>query len=169
VIDVELLGIIRRWHIRDQVPLREIGRQSLAENEGPMSFIISRQKAIIEPWRLLQLKPRHSVKRSHVREDSKPMKSDLSYLTSAALLEGTTLVILVGVAAPLKHLGGYAPFASVMGTVHGVSFVIYWWLLVRTATANGWPRTATIGAAVAGLVPFGGWFIAWRMRARKTT
>jgi AcrR family transcriptional regulator len=27
VIDVELLGIIRRWHIRDQVPLREIARR----------------------------------------------------------------------------------------------------------------------------------------------
>ena len=26
VIDVVLLGIIRRWHIRDQVPLREIAR-----------------------------------------------------------------------------------------------------------------------------------------------
>ncbi len=27
VIDVALLGIIRRWHIRDQVPLREISRR----------------------------------------------------------------------------------------------------------------------------------------------
>jgi IS30 family transposase len=27
VIDVALLGIIRRWHIRDQVPLREIARR----------------------------------------------------------------------------------------------------------------------------------------------
>jgi AcrR family transcriptional regulator len=27
VIDVPLLGIIRRWHIRDQVPLREIARR----------------------------------------------------------------------------------------------------------------------------------------------
>jgi AcrR family transcriptional regulator len=27
VIDVALLGIIRRWYIRDQVPLREIARR----------------------------------------------------------------------------------------------------------------------------------------------
>ncbi|MFZ6649743.1 helix-turn-helix domain-containing protein [Undibacterium sp. TJN25] len=27
MIDVALLGIIRRWHIRDQVPLREIARR----------------------------------------------------------------------------------------------------------------------------------------------
>jgi predicted transcriptional regulator len=27
VIDVALLGIIRRWHLRDQVPLREIARR----------------------------------------------------------------------------------------------------------------------------------------------
>jgi AcrR family transcriptional regulator len=27
VIDVALLGIIRRWHIRDQIPLREIARR----------------------------------------------------------------------------------------------------------------------------------------------
>jgi DNA-binding IclR family transcriptional regulator len=27
VINVALLGIIRRWHIRDQIPLREIARR----------------------------------------------------------------------------------------------------------------------------------------------
>jgi DNA-binding IclR family transcriptional regulator len=27
VIDVALLGIIRRWHLRDQVPLREIAKR----------------------------------------------------------------------------------------------------------------------------------------------
>ena len=27
MIDVALLGIIRRWHLRDQIPLREIARR----------------------------------------------------------------------------------------------------------------------------------------------
>ena len=27
MIDVALLGIIRRWHLRDQVPLREIAKR----------------------------------------------------------------------------------------------------------------------------------------------
>jgi integral membrane protein len=103
-----------------------------------------------------------------MREESKPMKSDLTYLARAALLEGTTLLVLVGVAVPLKHLGGYPTFASVMGILHGVAFLFYWWLLVRTATANSWSRTVTISATAAALVPFGGWIIAWRMRTRKT-
>lgn len=96
------------------------------------------------------------------------MKSDLRYLARAALLEGTTLVVLVGVAVPLKHLGGYTSFSSLMGTVHGTAFLFYWWLLIRTATANSWSRAVTTAAVAVALVPFGGWFIAWRVRARKT-
>ncbi|ASU38872.1 hypothetical protein hmeg3_11625 [Herbaspirillum sp. meg3] len=33
MIDVALLGIIRRWHLRDQIPLREIaGRSGISRN-----------------------------------------------------------------------------------------------------------------------------------------
>jgi integral membrane protein len=94
------------------------------------------------------------------------MRGDLRSLTAAALLEGTTFMVLIGVAAPLKHIVGYMPFASVMGPIHGVAFLLYWWLLVRTATAYGWSVKATLWAAVAALLPLGGWLVAWRMRIK---
>jgi integral membrane protein len=94
------------------------------------------------------------------------MQRDLRSLSAAALLEGTTFLVLIGIAVPLKHIVGYAPFASVMGPVHGVAFLLYWWVLVRTATAFSWSRKATLWAAVAALLPFGGWLVAWRMRIK---
>jgi integral membrane protein len=97
------------------------------------------------------------------------MRGNLRSLSAAALLEGTSFMVLIGVAAPLKHIVGYAPFASVMGPVHGVAFLFYWWLLVRTATAYSWSPKATAWAALAALLPLGGWLVAWRMRMRMRT
>ncbi len=94
------------------------------------------------------------------------MRGDLRNLSAAALLEGTTLMVLIAVAVPLKHIIGYALFASVMGPVHGAAFLFYWWLLVRTATAYSWSLKATLWAAVAALLPFGGWLVAWRMQIK---
>lgn len=79
----------------------------------------------------------------------------ISRLRVVGLAEGCTLLLLVGVAVPLKHLGGLPSATSVLGPVHGLAFLLYVATLVETAIAEGWPRRDWMRAALACLVPFG--------------
>lgn len=94
------------------------------------------------------------------------MQNDWNNLRRAALLEGTTLIILLGVAVPLKHLAGYPMPVSVMGPVHGIAFLLYGWLLLRTAAAGQWRRSDVARAGLAALLPFGAWLMTARLQAR---
>ncbi len=76
-------------------------------------------------------------------------------LQLAALLEGGTLLMLVGIAVPLKYLAAYPIAVSVIGPIHGTAFLFYLWLLTSVASGDGW-HTRDIGLALlAALIPFG--------------
>ena len=51
--------------------------------------------------------------------------SQLRRMRAVSLLEGTTLLLLLGVAVPLKHLAGMPVATSIMGPIHGIAFVLY--------------------------------------------
>ncbi|WP_414445616.1 DUF3817 domain-containing protein [Burkholderia sp. 22PA0106] len=53
-----------------------------------------------------------------------------------SLVEGATLLLLVCVAVPLKHLAAFPPATRLMGPVHGVAFVLYTWMLRRRRRAG---------------------------------
>ena len=53
-----------------------------------------------------------------MKQDDRNALRNLQYLS---LLEATTLVVLVCVAVPLKHLAGYPVAVSIMGPVHGIA------------------------------------------------
>jgi integral membrane protein len=52
-------------------------------------------------------------------------------LRYASLLEGTTLLLLLGIAVPLKHIFGWDMGVRVMGPIHGLAFVSYTWLVIN--------------------------------------
>jgi integral membrane protein len=81
--------------------------------------------------------------------------SQLRKMRAVSLLEGTTLLLLIGVAVPLKHLAGYPIATRVMGPVHGVAFVLYVWMLIQTVSIGGWSRAATARMVLAAFIPFG--------------
>lgn len=78
----------------------------------------------------------------------------------AAVLEGTTLLALLGIAVPLKHLAGMPAPVSWIGPVHGVAFMVYIALACNVAAAQDWPRKRLLLTLLATLVPFGGYVIA---------
>jgi integral membrane protein len=79
----------------------------------------------------------------------------LSRLRLAGLAEGTTLLLLVGVAVPLKRLAGWPEGVGILGPVHGLAFLVYVYALAEAASAGAWPRREIARAALACLVPFG--------------
>jgi len=81
----------------------------------------------------------------------------LTRLRWAALLEGATLVLLLLVAVPIKHLGGEPRLVSILGPLHGLAFLVYLWLLLQTVGAGLWTRREAWRLALACLLPLGTW------------
>ena len=80
--------------------------------------------------------------------------TSLTNLRLASLVEGATLLILVGVAVPLKHLAGVPSAVSFMGPLHGTAFLLYVWMLINAASAGELNGSQTFRAFLAALVPF---------------
>lgn len=92
--------------------------------------------------------------------------NQLGRTQAVSLLEGTTLVLLVFVAVPLKHFAGLPQATRVMGAVHGLAFLFYVWVLIQTAASCRWSRLETARMLAAALVPFGA-FLNERALARR--
>lgn len=84
----------------------------------------------------------------------------------ASLVEGATLVALVFVAAPLKHLAGIPTASAVVGPVHGMAFLIYLWLLIQTVAGQEWSKRDMLVVTLAAFVPFGA-FVTERLLRTK--
>ena len=83
-----------------------------------------------------------------------------------SLIEGSTLLLLLLVAVPLKHVAGLVLARQIMGPVHGLAFLAYMWMLIQTVSGGGWSRPQTLRLAIAALIPCGA-FINERALARR--
>jgi integral membrane protein len=79
----------------------------------------------------------------------------LRQLRLVALLEGSSFLILLFVAMPLKYLAGLPLAVRVVGSIHGALFLLFLAALYRAARARAWPRRRSLSAFVASILPFG--------------
>jgi integral membrane protein len=79
----------------------------------------------------------------------------LRLLRLVALLEGSSFLILLFVAMPLKYLAGMPLAVRVVGSIHGALFIAFVVALYRAARARDWPRRRSVTALVASILPFG--------------
>jgi integral membrane protein len=79
----------------------------------------------------------------------------LRQLRLVALLEGSSFLILLFVAMPLKYLAGMPLAVRVVGSIHGALFIAFVVALYRAARARDWPRRRSARAFVASILPFG--------------
>jgi integral membrane protein len=85
-------------------------------------------------------------------------RQSLCHLRRAALIEGCTLVALVCLAVPLKHLAGLPAAAAIIGPIHGIAFVAYVWLIFSTRRDLGWTTGDLARLLVPAFLPFGTFF-----------
>lgn len=83
--------------------------------------------------------------------------AQLRRLQAASLVEATTLVLLIDVAVPLKHLAGQPGAVTVMGPAHGLAFAAYVWTVVQTVAGGGWRMPEWLRLVVTAFVPFAGY------------
>ena len=83
------------------------------------------------------------------------MMTALRHLRLVALLEGSSFLVLLFIAMPLKYLAGLPLAVRVVGSVHGVLFLMFMAVLYRAGSERGWPRRRWLIAFVSSVVPFG--------------
>lgn len=76
-------------------------------------------------------------------------------LRLAGFIEGTTLLLLLGVAVPLKHLAGLPLAVSLVGPLHGLAFVAYLVAAIEVVGAGELARRDAWRTTLVALLPFG--------------
>jgi integral membrane protein len=89
-------------------------------------------------------------------------------LELASGIEAMTLVTLMLVAVPLKHVFGWPLGVRILGPVHGLAFLTFGWVAIQTVSENpsAWSLRDRLRLFLGAMIPFGGF---WNMRfvARK--
>jgi len=87
-------------------------------------------------------------------------KSSIGRLRVLGFLEGTSLLLLVGLAVPLKHLYGDPAWVKIIGPVHGMLFTLFVINTISVGTEYGWKfKTTTWKILLACIIPFGTFYI----------
>jgi integral membrane protein len=73
----------------------------------------------------------------------------------SARVEGLTLLLLLGVAMPLKYLAGLPAAVTLAGSLHGLSFVWLCITLLRAQLELGLRARTVLRVLLAALLPFG--------------
>ena len=82
-------------------------------------------------------------------------KNALGRFRFMGILEGSSLVILLFVAMPLKYWFGMPEAVTIIGTLHGYIFLAYLLAIVYAMIAVKWPFRFTVGAVLSAFIPFG--------------
>ena len=81
--------------------------------------------------------------------------SHLGRLRIIGFLEGISFILLVGVAMPLKYIGGYQHATWDIGMIHGVLFISYIIAVIPVKFDLNWNLKTTFLVLLASLLPFG--------------
>ncbi|MBO1924097.1 MULTISPECIES: DUF3817 domain-containing protein [Thiomicrorhabdus] len=81
--------------------------------------------------------------------------SNFSILKVAALLEGTSLLLLLLVAMPMKYAMGIPEAVKIIGPIHGVLFVLFNIVLFTHAMKGHLGFFSTMSGFFASFIPLG--------------
>jgi integral membrane protein len=94
------------------------------------------------------------------------LTSPLGRLRLLGLAEGLSLLILVGIAVPIKYVGHNPTLVRAMGPVHGLLFLLYVLNTLRVGVEYGWRfQQTTWKVLLACLMPFGTFYVDHRILA----
>ena len=83
----------------------------------------------------------------------------IRYFKIIALLEGTSLLILLLIAMPLKYIFQMPILVKIVGMAHGVLFIAYIILAIILTRLNKWSVKKSILIYLASVVPLGTFYV----------
>ncbi len=95
------------------------------------------------------------------------LRTPIGRFRAVALAEGISLLVLLGIAVPLKYLAGLPEAVSFVGPVHGVLFLLYVVAVIDVMSELHWGVARVLGALVAAVLPFGTFVLEARLRRER--
>ena len=83
------------------------------------------------------------------------LDSPLGRLRTIGYWEGTSFLVLLGVAMPLKYFAGHPEAVRIVGMAHGILFLLYVATTIQVAMQLDWPWRRTAAVLVASVLPAG--------------
>lgn len=84
-----------------------------------------------------------------------------------ALAEGSSFLLLLFVAMPMKYVMGMPRVVTVVGAIHGILFLAYVAQLVTLRSTHQWDNRFSFAAFLASLLPFGPFIFDKHLREKE--
>jgi integral membrane protein len=84
----------------------------------------------------------------------KMLRSSLGRLRLIGMAEGISLLVLFGIAMPLKYMADKPEAVRVIGWIHGLLFVLFMIAVIIVYDQRNWPFKKVIYAFIASFLPF---------------
>ena len=81
-------------------------------------------------------------------------KHPIAFLRSVALAEATSYLVLLGIAMPLKYLANMPIAVRIVGSLHGLLFVVFCFALLRAMVSAKLSVVRATTVFVASFIPF---------------
>ena len=86
--------------------------------------------------------------------------TNIGRLRLLGLLEGVSLLVLIGIAVPAKHVYGNPDLVRAIGPVHGILFLLFVFNTLSVGVEQHWKfKDTTWKVLLACLIPFGTFYI----------
>jgi integral membrane protein len=95
------------------------------------------------------------------------LNDPIGRLRLVGYLEGASFLALLGIAMPLKHFADMPEYVRVVGTAHGVLFLLYLAAVAAAALARRLTGREVVGALIASVLPFGPFIFDARLRREE--
>ena len=96
------------------------------------------------------------------------IKKPLKRFRFMGLLEGSSLLILVFLAMPLKYFFDLPEAVAVVGAIHGFLFVTYCLAIAYMTFVVKWPFLYSVIAVIVAFIPFGNLIFDRRLQKLET-
>jgi integral membrane protein len=96
------------------------------------------------------------------------LKKPVHILRIMGILDGISLLILIGVAMPLKYMADLPIFVTIIGGLHGFIFTLYVLSILYTTIRVRWNIVWSIIAFAAAFVPLGNFIFDIKLKKLAT-
>ncbi len=83
----------------------------------------------------------------------------LKFFKVVALLEGTSLLLLLLFAMPMKYMFHEPIFVQIIGMAHGILFVAYFIMAIMQKIESNWSLKTFVVISIASVIPFGTFYV----------
>jgi integral membrane protein len=92
------------------------------------------------------------------------LQSPIGRFRLMGFIEGASLLILLFIAMPLKHLAGIPLAVTIVGSLHGFFFITYLLIIAYTTYKIRWSFAWVFSAVAVAFIPFGNMILDARLK-----